>query len=77
MGTMKKSFENRIGISSISESLIASMQDGFSVLDKNGVPLDVNPALCCMTGFSREDLVGVNAPFPYWPPEAFLLSKMI
>jgi len=54
-----------------SDSLIASMQDGFSVLDTHGVHLDVNPALCQMTGFSREELIGAGPPHPYWPPEAY------
>jgi diguanylate cyclase (GGDEF)-like protein/PAS domain S-box-containing protein len=52
-----------------SNSLIESMQDGFSVLDKDGRPTAANPALCRMTGFSREELVGSGVPFPYWPPE--------
>jgi len=50
-------------------SLIRSMQDGLSVLDADGVQLDANPAFCEMTGFSREELIGVRPPFPYWPPE--------
>ena len=52
-----------------SQLLIRYMQDGFSVLDLNGVALDCNPALCTMTGFSREELVGCRPPHPYWPPE--------
>ena len=54
-----------------SGSFIASMKDGFSVLDSHGVPIDVNLALCQMTGFSREELIGVGPPHPYWPPEAY------
>jgi PAS domain S-box-containing protein len=53
------------------ENLIASMQDGFSVLDSDGVHIDVNASLCQMTGFSREELIGVGSPHPYWPPEAY------
>ena len=53
------------------DSLIRSMQDGFSVLDADGVQLEVNPALCRMTGFSKEELVGKAPPFPYWPPEEY------
>ena len=53
------------------ENLIASMQDGFSVLDSHGVHIDVNPAFCQMTGFSREELIGVGTPHRYWPPEAY------
>ncbi len=52
-----------------SNSMISSMQDGFSVLDPAGVTLEANPALCLMTGFSREELVGVGVPHPFWPPE--------
>ena len=50
-------------------SLIGSMQDGFSVLDADGVQSDVNPAFCRMTGFSRQALIGARPPYPYWPPE--------
>jgi PAS domain S-box-containing protein len=53
------------------ENLIASMQDGFSVLDSDGVQIDVNAAFCQMTGFSREELIGVGPPHLYWPPEAY------
>lgn len=61
---LKASFEFR-------DNLIRSMPDGFSVLDANGVQLEVNPALCQMTGFSRGELVGKIPPFPYWPPEEY------
>jgi diguanylate cyclase (GGDEF)-like protein/PAS domain S-box-containing protein len=54
-----------------SNNLIASMQDGFSVLDQDGRALDANPALCLLTGFSRAELVGESAPFVYWPPEEY------
>lgn len=54
-----------------SNNLISSMQDGFSVLDMHGFAQDANLALCQMTGFSREELIGLNAPFPYWPPEEY------
>jgi PAS domain S-box-containing protein len=53
------------------ENLIASMQDGFSVLDSHGVQIDVNPAFCQMTGFSREELMGEGLPHLYWPPEEY------
>ena len=53
------------------ENLISSMLDGFSVLDSDGVQIDVNAAFCQMTGFSREELIGVGLPHPYWPPEAY------
>lgn len=53
------------------ENLIASMKDGFSILDNQGVHLNVNDALCQMTGFTREELIGVGPPHPYWPEEEY------
>ena len=52
-----------------SRRLIDSVQDGIAVMSLTGVQLDVNDALCRMTGFSRDELVGTSAPYPYWPPE--------
>ncbi|MCJ7667010.1 MAG: PAS domain S-box protein, partial [Anaerolineae bacterium] len=49
-------------VKEFSDDLIASMQDGFSVLDSSGVHIDVNSAFCQMTGFSREELIGVGPP---------------
>ena len=54
-----------------SNSLIHSMQDGFSIIDPSGVIVEANPSLCRMTGFSREELVGAGIPHPYWPPEEY------
>ena len=52
-----------------SDNLIAAMKDGFSVLSDQGVHIDVNPAFCRMTGFSKKELIGTGAPHLYWPPE--------
>ncbi|MCY2996199.1 MAG: PAS domain S-box protein [Planctomycetota bacterium] len=54
-----------------SQKLIAAMQDGFSILDPRGAHLDVNPAFCQMTGFSREELLDTRPPHPYWPPKEY------
>jgi len=51
------------------DSHINAMRDGFSILDNRGVHISVNPALCEMTGFLREELIGAGPPHPYWPPE--------
>ena len=51
------------------DSLTQHLQDGFVLLDPDGVHLDVNPAFCEMVGIPREELVGGGLPHPYWPPE--------
>ena len=53
------------------ENLIASMKDGFSIIDSRGVHININEALCKMTGFTREELIGVGPPHPYWAPEEY------
>lgn len=68
---LKKAEEAIRKAKDFSESLIASMQDGFSVLDNNGVHLDVNVAFCQMTGFSKEELIGAEPPHLYWPEEEY------
>ncbi|HET6496529.1 MAG TPA: PAS domain S-box protein [Thermoleophilia bacterium] len=54
-----------------SSGLAQHLFDGFALIDLQGVHLDVNTALCTMTGFSRDELVGAGEPHPYWPPEAY------
>ncbi|MDO5836257.1 MAG: PAS domain S-box protein [Methanobacterium sp.] len=53
------------------ENILSSMMDGLSVADANGVHQEVNNALCEMTGFSREELIGTGPPYPYWPGEEY------
>src|SRR5262245_42143525 len=50
-------------------AVIEAFSDGVCITDPSGVHLEVNEALCQMTGFSRAELVGGTAPFPYWSPE--------
>jgi diguanylate cyclase len=52
-----------------SVAILESMNEGFGVT-RDGVIVDVNPALCRLTGFTREQLIGAGQPFPFWPPEA-------
>ena len=51
------------------EQLLTGLCDGLAILDETGVKLFVNDALCQLTGYSREELLGQRAPFPYWPTE--------
>ncbi|NQU27567.1 MAG: PAS domain S-box protein, partial [Candidatus Marinimicrobia bacterium] len=54
-----------------SKEIINSTADGFSILDENGVHIDVNPAFCKMTGFTKEELIGTGPPHPYWPEKEY------
>lgn len=54
-----------------SEELIDSLQEGLSVVNKDGVCIKVNKALCKMTGFNENELVGCKPPFKYWLPESY------
>jgi PAS domain S-box-containing protein len=50
-------------------AVIEAFPDGVCITDTSGVHLEVNSALCQMTGYSRAELVGGAAPFPYWAVE--------
>ena len=50
-------------------AITSSMHEGF-ILTRDGAILEVNQALCELTGFTREELVGAGAPYPFWAPEA-------
>jgi two-component system sensor histidine kinase VicK len=52
-------------------NMIQSMQDGFVVLNENAVHIDINPSFCKLVNWSYEELIGLTAPFPYWPPEEY------
>lgn len=55
-----------------------SMLTGMRAMDKHGRITYVNPAFSQMTGWSEEELVGLTAPFPYWPDEdhAILTTRL-
>jgi PAS domain S-box-containing protein len=50
-------------------TLLGGMLDGLSIIDASGVQIYVNDALCKMLGFTRAELLGATAPYPYWPLE--------
>ena len=46
-----------------------SLVTGLRARDLRGHITYVNPAFCKMVGFSADELKGLSAPLPYWPPE--------
>lgn len=46
-----------------------SLTVGMRARDLDGKIIYVNPAFCRMTGFTKQELVGVLPPMPYWAPE--------
>ena len=55
-----------------------SMTIGMRAHDMNGVITYVNPAFCDMTGWTKEELIGMAPPFAFWPRELHpeLIKKM-
>jgi len=52
------------------QAIMASMHDAIVETDWKGIR-DVNASFCKMTGFTREELIGAKAPFPFWPVEQY------
>jgi hypothetical protein len=46
-----------------------SMLTGMRAIDVEGRITYVNRAFCEMVGYPAEQLIGVNSPYPYWPPD--------
>ncbi|MBV9816845.1 MAG: PAS domain S-box protein [Solirubrobacterales bacterium] len=49
-------------------SIISAMGEGYALMIDGEIKV-VNDALCALTGFSEEELVGSRAPYPFWAPE--------
>lgn len=68
--TERKQADEALRVSKdFSAKLIDSLGDGLSVMNKEGVRIMANKALCDMTGFSEDELINIKPPFPFWPPE--------
>lgn len=50
-------------------SLINAMQDGFILRGTDGTIIEVNDAICQMTGYRRDEMVGRRPPHPWWPED--------
>jgi PAS domain S-box-containing protein len=49
-------------------NVVSALPDGLLVVE-NGRVLSVNRRLCDLLGYERDELVGAEEPFPFWPPE--------
>jgi PAS domain S-box-containing protein len=51
------------------QAMEASVMTGLRAIDLQGRIIYVNAGFSRMVGWSETELVGMQAPFPYWPPE--------
>jgi diguanylate cyclase (GGDEF)-like protein/PAS domain S-box-containing protein len=49
-------------------AIISAMHEGYT-LTVGGEIKAVNEAMCNLTGFSEQELIGTRMPLPFWPPE--------
>lgn len=52
-----------------SRTILAGLHEGFMITSSD-VIVEVNAALCTLTGFSERELLGAGPSLPFWPPEA-------
>ena len=57
-----------LGESDAARALLSAIPDGLLVVD-DGTVTSVNRRLCELLGFERDELLGADAPLPFWPPE--------
>jgi diguanylate cyclase (GGDEF)-like protein/PAS domain S-box-containing protein len=53
----------------VSDAIVGALQDALLIVGPDGRIVRVNAKMCEITGFSAAELIGTEAPFPYWPPE--------
>src|SRR6516162_9094484 len=54
---------------SFRQAIENSIPSGIAVVNLEGKQTYVNPAFCEMIGWSETELIGMKAPFAYWPRE--------
>ncbi|MEM5565095.1 PAS domain S-box protein [Psychroserpens sp. AS72] len=65
----KKLFEELQQINGFTDRYIESIKEGLVIIDANGHIIITNTNFCNTTGYTKKELFGVSAPFPFWPPE--------
>jgi diguanylate cyclase (GGDEF)-like protein/PAS domain S-box-containing protein len=51
------------------QAIIAAADDGIVLSEEDRI-VDVNPAMCRLIGYAREELIGLRRPYPFWPQRA-------
>jgi len=54
----------------LARTFVQEIGTGIAAIDARGKQIDVNDAFCAMVGWRREELLGAEPPFCYWPAEA-------
>ncbi len=54
-----------------SQKVLSSLREGLAIFDVGGTIIEVNPALCEMTGFTKEELLVSKMPWKLWPQEEY------
>jgi PAS domain S-box-containing protein len=57
------------GYGSHAEALMRALPDGLLLTDGKGRIIEVNDALCTMMGYHRDEIVGLQPPYPWWPED--------
>ncbi|MCF7559922.1 sigma 54-interacting transcriptional regulator [Sabulilitoribacter multivorans] len=60
-----------------SDKLIMSMQEGLLIVNLEGEIIMVNNSLCDMLGYAKEELIGLNLPYPFAKTEDLELMLAI
>ncbi|GEM_PF-3014013 len=58
------------------ESVMMDASAAFILTDSQGLVLTVNSAFSRMTGYSREEVMGLGPPYPFWPDAGEVLERM-
>jgi PAS domain S-box-containing protein len=67
----KKATESLVESETFNAGLLTNSPNPILVLNQDGSIRYANPALEKLTGFSSSELKGINAPYPWWPPELY------
>ena len=51
------------------DDYIESIKDGLVIIDTDGHIIITNEIFCSITGYAKKELLGISAPFPFWPSE--------